>query len=249
MFVYYESNYFVLSSQAKVSYLTQKCKEKDATLQAVAMDIKRTNPKKADQLLSEISALQSPLPRESTNQPLSTERRIRRHRGSNRSNRTLLDPVREEESGYSDIGQDENTSRRGQRSARPRRVGSHVPSSSVLDDLDIAGDVDLGGDLDLGEISVKDLIDQTSRTSGRYSARYNEEDEDDQLLSSLLDLSVSRRQPDRHGDVGVREGILAGLRSSEDAANGIDSDINRTPQQRRHPRRRKHKAPVRYFLK
>ena len=196
----------------------------------------KSNPTKAEKLFSEISALQSPLPKESTNQPLATERRIRRHhRGGIRSNRTILDPVREEESIYTDTGQDGSTNtRRGQRSRRP---GSHVPASIILDDLDIAGDIDLGGNLDLGEISVKDLIDQTSRVSGRHPARYqSDDDEDDQILSSMINPS---------SPVGGR---LSGLGSLNDLENGIGSDPTGTSQLARQPRRRRLKVPVRTHL-
>ena len=217
----------VLILQAKLSYLTQKCKDKDAVLQAAAMEIRKTDPEKAEHLINQLSTLHSsPLPRDASNQPLSTQPRVRgRLSRSNRSR--VLDPVTEEDA----IGAGDGRTSKGQRSRRHQ--------VSTLDDLDLGGDTSL----DFGEISVNELIDQTSRTTGggrRRPLRYEDGDEEDDLVASVVGDSMSR--------------IRHGLRERESYGDDVDDGIgggggSRSAYSRRSPRRQRHRVPVRYMSK
>ncbi|XP_071792672.1 uncharacterized protein [Asterias amurensis] len=192
-----EAEISVAPLQAKVSYLLQKCKEREAIIQKMAAELEQFRPDRTEQLLSEVSDLTAivNLPSEEFNDPLPVSSRSRTTRGS-RSRHPHKDQadISKQQRKLDKISKSLNDIRSVDESDDDElgRLGAARGRSTL--DL-ISGSLDGDSELDDGGISLGELMRRTAGSRSRSHltpTRRVEEDGELDLLRSVLDASPSK---------------------------------------------------------
>ncbi|XP_038071300.1 uncharacterized protein LOC119740163 isoform X1 [Patiria miniata] len=219
-----EAEISVAPLKAKVSYLLQKCKERDTIIRRFAAELEQLRPDRTEQLLTEVSDLSAvDLPDERFNEPLPVDGRGRRVRGA------VSEASKDRRRRGGDIGR--------QRVDKISKSLNDVRMDDLSDDDELGrlstsrgrSSLDpLSGSLDnLGPgISLQELMKRTSGSRSRSHLTPSREAEEADLLRSVLDASPTRTKPATRLARGARSPSRGKRRGISPTRNDLSREIH-----------------------